>query len=233
VPGGIPIRWLRATVGPPFRIIARLRRQRAFHPRGVVLDAVVAEAGASLTPLRAGRAVVRLSRAAGLPDSLPDVAGLAVRVLDAGGSGLHQDLLLSTVGTRRPLHHLLRFTRRPGAATYSTVLPTRVDGVARLLTGRLEGPGVASAAGLDGLAAAVDEGGAVVHLDAVPLLRGPARRLMTLHLGRRLEPPEDGEELRFSPANAGAGLTPIGLTALRDAAYRGSSRGRAETGNGG
>jgi hypothetical protein len=189
VAGGIPIRWLLATVAPPFRVIARLRRQRAFHPRGVVFDAVVADAAPSLTTLRGRRAVVRLSRAAGLPDALPDVAGLAVRVLDAGGSGLDQDLLLSTVGTRRPLHHLLRFTRRPGAATYSTVLPTRVDGLARLLTARLEGQGVAAAAGLDGLAAAVEQGAVVVHLDAVPLVRGPSRRLMTLHLGRRLEPP--------------------------------------------
>jgi len=218
---------LRAVVTPPFRMLARLRRRRAFHPRGVVFEAAVTAAEEMPTPLEGHAALVRLSRAAGLPDGWPDVAGIAVRILDAGGPGRHQDLLLSSVGRRRPLHHLLRPTRRPGSVTYSTVLPTRVDGSARLLTAQLVGPGAATAVGLQGLATAVERGGVRVELHAVPLVAGRARRLLTLRLGRRGAPGE-GERLRFHPANAAAGLRPIGLMALRDAAYRGSSRGRAE-----
>jgi hypothetical protein len=42
--------------------------------------------------------LVRFSRGAGLPDALPDVLGIAIRIPDADGAGHPQDLMLSTGG---------------------------------------------------------------------------------------------------------------------------------------
>jgi len=64
------------------------------------------------------RAVVRFSRATGLPTSLPDIHGLAIRVDDA-------DLLLATTGLGRVSRFLLRPSRRPDTSTYSTLFPYR------------------------------------------------------------------------------------------------------------
>ncbi|CAA9530345.1 MAG: hypothetical protein AVDCRST_MAG79-853, partial [uncultured Thermoleophilia bacterium] len=147
--------------------------------------------------------------------------------VDVGGPGRHQDLLLTSVWPGWPLlRHVLRATRRPAEALHSSILPLRVDGEARLVTARIEAAGEV-AAGLAGLHAAVATGGVRITVAAAPLARADDRPLLELALGRRLSPAE-GEALRFDPANAGAGLPPIGLLGLRDAAYAGSSRGRAE-----
>jgi len=69
------------------------------------------EAGAS-------PALVRFSRATGLPRVLPDIHGLAVRVDGA-------DLLLATTGLGPMSRFLLRPSRRPDDSTYSTLFPYR------------------------------------------------------------------------------------------------------------
>jgi hypothetical protein len=76
-----------------------IRRKRVFHPEGVAFRATYQATGAHHgAPLldEAGThdAVVRLSRGAGLPGSLPDFLGLALRIPDAHGPDQHQDLLL-------------------------------------------------------------------------------------------------------------------------------------------
>ena len=72
-------------------------------------------------------AIVRLSRGVGLPKPLPDVLGLAVRIVDAHGPNRHQDLLLVTSVDAPVLHHLIL----PGplgsyGQSYSSVLPYRL-----------------------------------------------------------------------------------------------------------
>jgi hypothetical protein len=61
---------------------------------------------------------LRVSRGGGLPSWLPDVHGLAVRHADG-------DLLLSGTGTAPLLRHVLAPRRRPGRATYGSLLPFR------------------------------------------------------------------------------------------------------------
>ena len=50
---------------------------------------------------------MRFSRGAGLPEPLPDILGVAVRVLDSHGPGGHQDFLLATSSGLPVAHHAL------------------------------------------------------------------------------------------------------------------------------
>ena len=64
--------------------------------------------------------LLRFSRSVGLPEPLPDVLGLAVRVpLEKDG---HGDLLLATTGAGRWGRFLLRLARRR-AGFYSSLIP--------------------------------------------------------------------------------------------------------------
>jgi hypothetical protein len=91
-----------------------LRRQGCDWPTGVPwLD----DAGTE-------EVLLRFSRSVGLPEQLPDVLGLAVRVpLELGG---HGDLLLATTGAGRWGRFLLRPARRRGHF-YSSLFPYRAS----------------------------------------------------------------------------------------------------------
>lgn len=92
-----------ALTAPLFKALARLRGARAFHPRGAAYAA--SWVPADHVRLRDGDAgtaqehdaIVRVSRGVGLPPALPDVLGVAVRVIDLHGRDQHQDLLLASV----------------------------------------------------------------------------------------------------------------------------------------
>src|SRR3954449_10120272 len=137
--------------GAVFGGLAKLRHRRSLHPDGASYEAVVridgderyAAGGDSGGPAgsddavpllaRPGsyRALLRFSRGLGLPASLPDALGVAVRFCDVYGEGRHQDLLMTTSARPPVLHHLLLpALRGPFGQPYSTVLPYRVgDGV--------------------------------------------------------------------------------------------------------
>ena len=66
--------------------------------------------------------VVRLSRAVGLPDGVPDIHGLALRVLGEDGPA---DLLFATTGTRPVTRFVLTPSRRPRTRPMTTLLPYR------------------------------------------------------------------------------------------------------------
>jgi len=108
--------------------LARDRGGRPMHPRGdsrrAVLDrhGLVRPVGVPWLDER-GRsdAVVRLSRAVGLPAALPDVLGLALR---AGLPGQPVDLLLSTTGLG-PLTRAVLVPRRDPATAYASVMTYR------------------------------------------------------------------------------------------------------------
>ena len=107
----------------------RTRRRKALHPEGGVRQGlVVRQGGGARTGVAwidepgRDRVVLRLSRATGLPEVLPDILGLAVRVpCEEGG---HGDLLLATTGTGAVGRFILRPTRRPGRP-YGSLFPYR------------------------------------------------------------------------------------------------------------
>jgi hypothetical protein len=116
-----------AALGPVFGTVAAVRRARALHPRGVVVDATLHRLPHPPTGVEwldgpdDERVTVRFSRSAGLPAPVPDVLGLALAVpLPDGSRG---DLLLSTSGRAPVLRHLLLPRRDPLGSAYTCLVP--------------------------------------------------------------------------------------------------------------
>jgi hypothetical protein len=180
-----------------------VRGARVFHPRGGARTATVTADGGGSWGARlldeAGRhdAVVRISRGAGLPEPLPDVVGLAIR-LDGLGRGGPLDLLVNTAGGPPVLRHV--FLPAPLGRTFSSVLPYRTgSGRTVLLGAREDGDGY--------------------DLLAAPLTGGWAR-WGRLTLGDPL-PAAVSQELRFRPTLGADDLQPVALfRGVRDLSYR-------------
>ena len=190
------------------RAASRLRGERAIHARGRTFTGAVALPGGAGTgaPLldSAGTydAVVRFSRSAGLPPWLPDVYGLAVRLVDAHGSGRHQDLLLDATQPA-PLLRRLPWPRWDAtSAVYSSLLPYEV-GRRRVLLGAVAAPGTPQARSLDALP---DE---LELALLVATAHGPWREIGRVRPSGELPAPE-GRRTRFTPGMTGGGLRPAG-----------------------
>jgi hypothetical protein len=180
------------------------------------------------------QAILRFSRGAGLPEPLPDALGVAIKVPNAHGPGVDQDLLL-TSSTDRPLLRRLLFPARSFVhGAFSTALPYDMgsERVVLLLV-----PMLPSAGRSTGDAGRRPVGGALAELRAVAAngleleLRtaksfGRSQPLATVTVGLPLSA-DQTEALRFNPWTTGPGIHPSGwLNLLRDAAYQASQRGR-------
>ena len=215
-----------------FRSLSAARGKRAFHPHGVVFEATftpyprAAPTGVDLLDGGERPALVRCSRALGLPEPAPDILGFAIRFVDAYGSGRHQDLLCVTSFDAPVAHHALVPATGFFARPYSTLLAYRLPqgirlfGVLPLSDGPPLGPRLAQ------ITEAARLGSATFELATSPL-SGRFEGVGTLRLGEQLSP-ERGELLRFNPWNCGGAMKPTGpLMGLRDAAYKGSQAGAA------
>lgn len=201
-----------------------VRGERAVHNRGTTIAARLLVSGG--TPFGVpllddpGRydAVVRFSRAVGLPDQLPDVLGIGVRVLDAHGAGQPQDLLLdSTVDL--PVLRRLPLPRYDFLGVPYCSLTAYELGGRRVLLGLFPDADAPRTASLEQLAGRGD--GARLRLAVSG--RRSWRTVAVLELGH---PVPDGRSVRFSPDNTGGGIRPVGwLQDLRRDAYRASHVG--------
>jgi hypothetical protein len=226
---------LAAAAATTFGALSRLRGARIFHPHGVgyggTLHVARAHEGYPGVPLlrQPGKHPVlfRFSRGAGLPEPLPDVLGLALRIVDVHGAGRHQDFLLVTSVDAPLLHHLLL----PGTAgflgqSYSSVLPYRVGGKLRLVGAQPAGHAASAGRGTLGeVVEAADRGDLRFRL-ALASLTGRWSAVGELEVGAVL-PDQQTEELAFTPWNTGGGIRPAGpFMGVRRAAYRASQRAR-------
>lgn len=218
-------RLLEAVGAGVVRAASLVRGERVIHAQGTTLSArLVVPGGAGLGVAlldEPGRydALVRFSRSLGLPEQLPDVLGVAVRVLHAHGPGQHQDLLLdSSVGLpvlRRlplPQYDLL-------GSLYSSITSYELAGRRRLLAVLPDrsAPGTRSMADVAGRS-----DGARLRL-AVSTGRRGWRDVGRVELAG---PTPGGREVRFSPDVTGGGIRPAGwLHDLRRSAYRASHVG--------
>lgn len=179
-----------------------VRGERVIHAKGDAFAAtleVLAGAERLGVPLVRGPrqrdVIVRFSRGAGLPDAMPDVLGLAVRVQDVDGAGGVQDLLLST--SRRPplFRHIPWPARDLLRSTYSSLTMFEIGGQ-RLLVG------ACGAHGTHGAHRPDDLPGGMLLLATAPA-RGPWEPFARVVVGERLR----GErELDFSLANDAGGF---------------------------
>jgi hypothetical protein len=205
-------------VGAPLALIAAVRRAKAVHPHGAVYSARLIVAPTDAAPREArllatpgeNAALVRFSRSLGLPRPLPDLLGMAIRVLDAYGAGHHQDFLLVTSVDRPLLHHLFVPASDVQQRPYSSSLPYRA-GDQRFIVGALpdpDSPHPPGATELDRARTAAATGRMRFHL-AIAAPMGRFQAVAELHVGEPLAAETDA--LRFSPLNAGPGLEPVGL----------------------
>ena len=227
-----------AATAATFAVLSAVRGRRLFHPAGAAFSGRLdVQPGPGFgVPLldepRSFEAIARFSRGAGTPEPLPDVLGLAVRVLHAHGQGLHQDLLMVT-SDRRPLgRHLLLPAAGFLSRSYSSVLPYSVGAVGRFCFGAdpLEVPAASgSRHALGALTAAVEQGGLPLRLTLAALPAGAWQPWATLTLTEAL-PPDVSEQLRFNVMdNTGGGIRPEGLLQhWRGTAYRAAQQARVD-----
>jgi hypothetical protein len=225
---------IAAATGAFWGAVSRLRGgHRSLHPIGDSYEAkfVVPErreplGAALLDEPGERRAIVRFSRGAGLPEPLPDILGIAIRVLDAHGPGGHQDFLLATSSGLPVAHHALLPATTFFDRTFSSILVYSIGGATRLVGAepRSSAP-VDHGTGLDAVRVAASRGQLFYDLS----LAGPFGRfdpVARLDVGAPL-PDEQGERLTFNVWNAGGGIRPGGpFQGLRMPAYEGSQRGR-------
>ena len=216
-----------------FALLSAARRARFFHPVGRAFRGTLTLDGPGRSRLpEALKArdthdiVLRFSRGAGLPQALPDVLGLAMKIRDAYGPGKDQDWLMVTSGrdslTRHALLPALDFTGR----SYSTVAPYRSGG--RLITFGAESIGAtAGARTFEELEERVINGGLSFSFEVAEEGR-PHEALGSFVVTALLG--EDGDALRFNPWNTHADLKPAGaLNELRRRAYPASQEARPDT----
>lgn len=215
-----------------FGVASLLRRARVFHPEGVAFAATFTSSGPRGEPHGAplldepGRhdAVVRFSRGVGLPESVADILGLAIRITDAHGDGAHQDLLLVTSSAAPGARHALVPTRTFLHPRWSTVLPYRLGG-RRVVFGARPLRTGGDITRLDHLADELESGRLRFAIDVADVTR-PWTEVGVLTMTAML-PDDEAESLRFNPANTGGGIEPTGvLQAVRRLAYRGSQAAR-------
>ncbi|MFA9430538.1 hypothetical protein [Egicoccus sp. AB-alg2] len=234
-----------------FRVASWLRGARAFHPHGLVYAArwePTAAAADELpgSSLAAGHrpARLRISHGIGLPATLPDVLGLAVKVLDVHGPGRDQDLLLASGGRGRIGRHLLRLARDVAGGAFTSLLPYRLPGGTRrpVLARALDGSAPVTYAALasgrvarppdfevrlgtaDGVVLGVLRAGPPTrptHADSAAPTASPGPAAVPVV-------PGDDEHLDFDPWHTGPELRPVGwLNRLRRPTYGASRAGRA------
>lgn len=144
-----------------FGVLLLARRPRPIHPKGVVLDGSLRWIGRAQDsgmrwvdepPSAPVQVTARVSRGAGLPEPLPDIIGLALRLQTETGAA---DLELASTGFGVPSRFWLAPQRSPSRARLTTLLPYRGDHGPVLIAARTLAPGDLPTA-LDELAGALE-----------------------------------------------------------------------------
>lgn len=123
--------------------LVRLVRPKALHPKGVVARATLSVTGIGRTgsPLLdvAGRwpATVRFSRAVGLPEAIPDIGGMAIRI----HADRPVDILLASTGLGPLSRYLLTAGWRTTGRTMTSMFPVRLAGRPLLIAAIPSGDG--------------------------------------------------------------------------------------------
>ncbi|MFR9750877.1 phosphodiesterase [Nocardia sp. 004] len=219
-----------AVVKGTFAAGARIRHARVFYPNGLHLAGRL-HAETEFEPLfgSGDRAVIaRLSKGAGTPGGLPDVLGLAFRVLDREDNPW--DFALATTG-RGPLGRLVITPARGWAsARYGCLLPYRIDSSAPIWFFAEPDPDQPLSASLEAMATHLGEDLVSFTLTA-SRIGAPPQRLAELTL-RHAESAEYRTDY-FDPMlnhPPEVEIFPKAIGRIRELAYIGSRSGRGERG---
>lgn len=181
-----------------FALLKLLRPERPIHSHGVMLEGTLTHTRVFsgeewLDSSGEEQVLARISRSVGLPDAMPDVIGLALRIGNA-------DVLLSTTGRGLPGRFMILPRRSLVDGPFTSLMPFKGAGGPVLLAARREGAGPE----LETLSQLRSFGGELQWGLFYSRLRGPWTRFGTLRL--RVSTNED-EATRFDPV----GRPPSGL----------------------
>lgn len=209
------------------RFGAAVRRSRLFHPNGVLAEGILERLAPpdEGLPMQSCDVIARISKAIGLPGTLPDIVGLAWRIPPPQDlrSCMPWDVLLASTLANSRIG--LAPTRSWSRTTFSSLMPLRFDGGvwwvrARLAT-QIDQPGLA----LDTIKNQIDSGELDFDIEQARGTGGfsPLARLTLRHL----DPSSD--DIAFDPvlhSDEDVQLIPGWLAHFRRAAYRRSREGR-------
>lgn len=229
---GLPLTDIpAAVVRGVFETGARVRHARVFHPRGIRLAGRFHAAADYVPWFGPGeRAVIaRLSKGFGAPAGLPDVLGLAFRVLDRDDHPW--DFALATTGRGTLGRMVVTPARSWTTARFGSLLPYRFGDSAPtwVLADPLDTDDLPGTASLAAVADALDAD-RVIRFRLVADAAGEVHTLGELDL-RRADPGEHRTDFFDPMLNRpdGVALLPEAVSRLRELAYTGSRRGRHET----
>jgi hypothetical protein len=197
-----------------------------FHPVGEAFTATIHIWAPDELHLPNGThdAMVRFSRGAGLPEPLPDILGLAIKI-PATPHQAEQDFLLASSGRRPGIRNLLIPKRSFLDCAYSSVLPYQPEGSLVVLGAKAD----ASLADMKGdfgaLETLADKGELRFEILAAKLTEEWQSIGSLLVVGRCDQ--ETSRALRFNPWHSAPGFRPAGgLNTLRRSAYPASQEAR-------
>ncbi|MFI6868615.1 phosphodiesterase [Nocardia sp. NPDC050406] len=213
-----------------FEAAARARRDRVFHPAGVPLTGALHAVDGGYKQLLGSTdrpVLARISKGIGTPLGLPDVLGLAVRVLDR-----HEkpwDLVLATTGTGSWSRFVIQPVQGWSQARYGSLMAYRFDGGPAEWIFAEPDAGQPDSPSLAGLSAYAKTHRLGFTLKA-STRGGPMRTLAEITIAE----PEIGEQAApgfFDPVRnhpPEVELLPRVVATVREWAYTGSRRGRGE-----
>lgn len=215
-------------IAVPLGAVAAIRRNRAFHPHGILATGTIERLAPpdEGLPVESSDVVARISKAVGLPNRIPDFIGLAIRMPAQRPATTPWDVLLVSViaGT------LSRVALRPVASwstPMSTLMPLNYRGdtwwAQAQLTTRIDAPGLS-------LQDAADEirNGGIDFMITQARGRDNFTPLAHLHIDELLDPGPT-QDISFDPtinSAPGVELMPRWLTKIRRQAYARSREGR-------
>ena len=196
-----PLAGLVGSVVGAAAAATRLARPKALHPRGVVARATLSVTGVGRTgsPLLdvTGRwpATIRFSRAVGLPEAVPDIGGMAIRI----HADRPVDILLASTGLGPVSRYLLTAGWRTTGRSMTSMFPVLVAGRPLLIAALPTG-----------------DGGTWTLQHATPLGKWSTLGRLTVDSWE-----DDDEDLHFDPVGnrLPGSRYPRLLKALRDPSY--------------
>jgi hypothetical protein len=222
---------MRAGAGALFGSLARITGSRPLHPLGVAFTASLSVDDAALPGTRlfgrpaAWDARIRFSRGFGLPDPLPEILSVAIKVPDAYGAGRDHDLLLTATGRRPVVRHLFVPGRSHLDRFYSSVLPFTAGGEAVFFGAAPRDTAPVPGGDLDELVATAARHALELEL-LVATATSPWRRIGSVRAGRRLTDEEESA-LAFNSDSTGGGIAPAGaINRIRGGAYAAAGQAR-------
>jgi hypothetical protein len=220
--------------GLPVQMGAAIRGARLFHPNGVLATGTltrVAADGVGL-PVADCDVVARVSKGVGMPGSVPDVIGLAIRMPPHPGDHAPWDVLLASAAGTNLVAKTIPFpVRALGSAMLSSLQPLHHDGGSWWLRAHVASQTPQASISLDDFEQQIRDAGLVFEIEQAHGT-GPYEPLARLTLTETASE-ADYPNIGFDPTlntTRGVDPEPNWLSGTRKLAYRYSRKGRAAEG---